>query len=88
MPPIPSAKYRDPGLPTDLLGVLCVKKLLGIVGAVIATLLGLAVLVSVLAVVLLNSGALNGLIEEAIAAEVRRPARLEQAPSLGFEDGA
>ena len=46
------------------------------------------VLLSVVAVVLLNSGALNGLIEGAIAAQVGRPARLEQAPSVGFEDGA
>ena len=64
------------------------RKLLGIVGAVIATMLGLVVLLSVVAVVLLNSGALNGLIEGAIAAQVGRPARLEQAPSVGFEDGA
>ena len=63
-------------------------KLFGIVGAVIATLLGMLVLVAVVAVTLLNSGALNGLIEEAIAARAGRPAHLEQAPSLGFEDGA
>jgi uncharacterized protein involved in outer membrane biogenesis len=64
------------------------KKFLGIVGAVIATLLGLVVLLSIVAVVLLNSGALNGLIEGAIAAQIGRPAQLEQAPSLGFDDGA
>jgi uncharacterized protein involved in outer membrane biogenesis len=63
-------------------------KLLGIVGAVIATLLGLVVLLAVVAVVLLNSGALNGVIEEAVAAQVGRPARLEKAPLLGFKDGA
>jgi AsmA family protein len=63
-------------------------KLLGIVGAVIATLLGLVVLLAVVAVVLLNSGALNGVIEEAVAAQVGRPARLEKAPSLGFKNGA
>ena len=51
------------------------RKLLGIVGAVIATMLGLVVLLSVVAVVLLNSGALNGLIEGAIAAQVGRPAQ-------------
>ena len=64
------------------------KKLLGIVGAVIATLLGLAVLLSAVAVVLLNGGALNGLFEGAMAAQFGRPAELEQAPSLGFDDGA
>jgi uncharacterized protein involved in outer membrane biogenesis len=64
------------------------KKLLGIVGAVIATLLGVVVLLSVVAVLLLNSGALNGLIEGAIAAQVGRPAQLEQAPSFGFDNGA
>jgi AsmA family protein len=65
-----------------------VKKLLGIVGAVIATILGLVVVLVVVAVVLLNSGALNGVIEEAVAAQVGRPARLEKAPSLGFKNGA
>ena len=64
------------------------KKLVGIVGAVIATLLGLVVLLAVVAVVLLNGGALNGVIEDRIAAATGRPASLEQAPSLGFEDGA
>ena len=59
-------------------------RLLGIVGAVIATLLGLVVLAAVAGVALLTSGALNGVIEEAIAAEIGRPARLEQAPSLGL----
>jgi uncharacterized protein involved in outer membrane biogenesis len=62
--------------------------LLGIVGAVIATLLGLVVLAAVAGVALLTSGALNGVIEEAIAAQIGRPARLEQAPSLGYQDGA
>jgi uncharacterized protein involved in outer membrane biogenesis len=61
---------------------------MGIVGAVIATLLGLVVLVAVVAVTLLQSGALNGLIEDAIAAQAGHPAQLEQAPSLGYEDGA
>lgn len=37
---------------------------------------------------LLQTGALNGVIEDAIAAQAGRPARLEQAPSLGFEGGA
>jgi uncharacterized protein involved in outer membrane biogenesis len=60
------------------------KKVLGVVGAVIATLLGLVVLL----VVLLSSGALNGLIEDTIAAQAGRPVELEGAPSLGFEDGA
>lgn len=63
-------------------------KLLGIVGAVVASLLGLVVLVVVVVVALLQSGALNGVIENAIAAEAGLPARLEQAPSLGYEDGA
>jgi uncharacterized protein involved in outer membrane biogenesis len=63
-------------------------KLIGIVGAVVATLLGLLVLVAVVTVGLLSSGALNGVIEAAIAAQAGRPARLEQAPSLGFEGGA
>jgi hypothetical protein len=63
-------------------------RLLGIVGAVIATLLGLVVLAAVAGVVLLGSGALNRVIEEAIAAQTGRPARLEQAPSLGYQDGA
>jgi hypothetical protein len=62
--------------------------LLGIVGVVIATLLGLVVLAAVAGVGLLTSGALNGVIEEAIAAEIGRRARLEQAPSLGHQDGA
>jgi uncharacterized protein involved in outer membrane biogenesis len=64
------------------------KTVIGIVGAVIASLLGLLALVTVVFVALLPSGALNGLIETAIAAQVGRSARLEQAPSLGFEDGA
>jgi hypothetical protein len=59
------------------------KKFLGILGVVIAGLLGLVALVSVVAMVLLNNGALNGLIEGAIAAQAGRPARLEQAPSSG-----
>jgi len=63
-------------------------KLLGIVGGVIATVLGLVVLAAVASVALLSSGALNGFIEDAIAAQVGRPARLEQAPSLGYADGA
>lgn len=63
-------------------------KLIGIVGAVIATLLGLLVLVAVVTVALLPSGALNGVIEAAIAAQVGRQARLEQGPSLGYENGA
>ena len=49
-------------------------RLLGIVGAVIATLLGLVVLGVVAGVTLLTSGALNGVIEEAIAAGIGRPA--------------
>ena len=48
-------------------------RLLGIVGAVIATLLGLVVLAAVAGVTLLTSGALNGVIEEAIAAGDRSP---------------
>jgi uncharacterized protein involved in outer membrane biogenesis len=64
------------------------KKLLGIVGAVVATVLGLVVLAAVASVALLSSGALNSVIENVIAAEAGRPARLEQAPSLGYEDGA
>jgi uncharacterized protein involved in outer membrane biogenesis len=64
------------------------KTVIGIAGAVIATLLGVVALVAVAIVALLPSGALNGLIEAAIAAQVGHPARLEQAPSLGFEDGA
>jgi uncharacterized protein involved in outer membrane biogenesis len=63
-------------------------RLLGIAGALIATLLGLVVLAAVAGVALLTSGALNGVIEEAIAAEIGRRARLEQAPSLGYQDGA
>ena len=47
------------------------RRLLGIVGAVIAILLGLVVLAGVAGVALLNSGALNGVIEEAIAARDR-----------------
>jgi hypothetical protein len=62
--------------------------LLGIVGAVIATLLGLAVLLAVVTVVLLHSGTLNGVVEEVVAARANRPAQLEQAPSLGYENGA
>jgi uncharacterized protein involved in outer membrane biogenesis len=62
--------------------------LLGIVGAVIATLLGVAVLLAVVAVVLLHSGTLNGVVEEVVAARANRPAQLEQAPSLGYENGA
>jgi uncharacterized protein involved in outer membrane biogenesis len=64
------------------------RTVIGIVGAVIASLLGLVTLVALVIVALLPSGALNGLIEAAIAAQVGRPARLERAPSLGFEDGA
>jgi uncharacterized protein involved in outer membrane biogenesis len=64
------------------------RTVVGILGAVIASLLGLLALVAVAIVVLLPSGALNGLIEAAIAAQVGHPARLEQAPSLGFDDGA
>jgi uncharacterized protein involved in outer membrane biogenesis len=60
----------------------------GIVGAVIASLLGLLVLLSLVVVALLNSGALNGVIEDAVAARLGRAARLEQAPSLGFDGGA
>ena len=64
-------------------------RLLGIVGAVIATLLGLVVLAAVAGVTLLTSGALNGVIEEAIAAQDRSP----RAPGAGavawaIEDGA
>jgi uncharacterized protein involved in outer membrane biogenesis len=64
------------------------RKLLGIVGAVIASLVGLVVLVAAVTVVLLTNGALNGVIEGAIAAQAGRPARLEQAPTLGYENGA
>jgi uncharacterized protein involved in outer membrane biogenesis len=64
------------------------RKVLGVVGAVVATLLGLVVLIGVAAVVLLSSGALNGLIEDTIAAQAGRPVELQGAPSLGFEDGA
>jgi uncharacterized protein involved in outer membrane biogenesis len=64
------------------------KTVVGIVGAVIASLLGLLALVTVAVVALLPSGALNGLIEAAIAAQVGRSAWLKQTPSLGFEDGA
>jgi hypothetical protein len=64
------------------------RRLLGIVGAVIAILLGLVVLAGVAGVALLNSGAVNGVIEEAIAARANRPAQLEQAPSLGYKNGA
>ena len=64
------------------------KKVLGVVGVVLAALLGLVVLLAVVGVVLLQTGSLNGLIEDAVAARAGHPARLEQAPSLGFEDGA
>jgi uncharacterized protein involved in outer membrane biogenesis len=64
------------------------KKVLGVVGAVLASLLGLVVLLGVVAVVLLSSGALNGLIEDTIAAQAGRPVELQGASSLGFEDGA
>jgi len=60
----------------------------GIVLAVAASLIGLAALLVVAVVLLVQTGALNGVIEDAIAAQVGRPVRLEQAPSLGFEDGA
>src|SRR5919108_211560 len=64
------------------------RTVVGVLGVVIASLLGLLALVAVAIVALPPSGALNGLIEAAIAAQVGRSARLEQAPSLGFEDGA
>jgi uncharacterized protein involved in outer membrane biogenesis len=64
------------------------KKVLGVVGAVIAALIGFVMLVAVAGVVLLQTGTLNGLIEDAVAARAGHPARLEQAPSLGYEDGA
>ena len=85
-PPTPSAKGRDP--PRGRPGFFEIRKLLGIVGAVIATLLGLVVLRSAVTVERLSSGALNGLIEEAIAVQVGRPAQLEQASTLDFDDGA
>jgi len=65
-----------------------VKKAVAIVLAVVAGLIGLAALLVVTVVILVQTGALNGVIEDAIAAQVGRPVRLEQAPSLGFEDGA
>jgi uncharacterized protein involved in outer membrane biogenesis len=64
------------------------KTVIGIVGAAIASLLGVLALVTVVIAALLPSGALNGLIEAALATQVGRSARLEQAPSLSFEDGA
>jgi uncharacterized protein involved in outer membrane biogenesis len=64
------------------------KKVLGVVGAVIATLLGLVVLLGVVVVGLLASGALNGVIEDTIAAQAGHPVALQGAPSLGFEGGA
>jgi uncharacterized protein involved in outer membrane biogenesis len=64
------------------------KKVMGVVGAVIATLLGLVVLLGVVAVMLLSSGALNEPIENIIAAQAGRPVQLQGAPSLGFEHGA
>jgi uncharacterized protein involved in outer membrane biogenesis len=63
------------------------KNVLGVLAAVIATLIGLVALLAVVGVVLLQAGSLNGLIEDAIAARAGHPARLEEAPSLGFENG-
>ncbi len=63
------------------------RSILGTIGAAIATLVGVVVLAGVVVVLLLQAGALNGLIEDRITAAVGRPARLEQAPQLGFENG-
>jgi len=65
-----------------------VKKAASVVLGIVASLVGLAALLVVAVVVLLQTGALNGAIESAVAAQVGRPVELEQAPSLGYEDGA
>jgi uncharacterized protein involved in outer membrane biogenesis len=64
-----------------------VSKVLGAVLGVVASLIGLGALAVVAAVVLFNSGALNGVIEDQLTAQAGQPARLEANPSLGVEDG-
>jgi hypothetical protein len=64
-----------------------VSKVLGAVLGVVDSLIGLGALAVVAAVVLFNSGALNGVIEDQLTAQAGHPARLEANPSLGVEDG-